>query len=128
MSFVLWITEWYKLTVVAYSFTTFNYTQRTRKTYYHNASTMDAPVEEAKDCDTPSTSVLTRPSASFRGATRGGDEVTQICSSSGLDIEGQIANGGGIGAMRRGGDVHGSYPPTLTVSDQETSAVTTQRV
>jgi hypothetical protein len=35
------------------------------------------------------------------------EERSQICSTTGLDIEGQIANGGGIGAMRE----NPGYPP-----------------
>jgi hypothetical protein len=44
-----------------------------------------------------------------------GEERSQLCSTTGLDIEGQIADGGGLAALRDSN----AYPPTEHGEERE---------
>lgn len=77
-----------------HSFTVFDFTKKSRKSYYRPVNATAHTVNSL-----PSTLSPPAPSREF---TSTNDKV-QTNSSTGLDIEAQIANGGGIALMRQNG-------------------------
>lgn len=104
------------------SFTVFDYTKKGRKSYYH-------PTATASSMATGTTLAPSTSSIPVRSASPG--EKTQLCSNTGLDIEAQIADGGGVAAMRAG-ETDFSTPTTaaptpLLVSQKQAPSKTTSR-
>jgi hypothetical protein len=81
------------LTIVSSSFTVFDYTKKGRKSYYHPTATNTSM----------STGATLAPASSPLDRAASPGEKTQYCSTTGLDIEAQIADGGGLAAMRASG-------------------------
>ncbi|KAJ9096215.1 hypothetical protein QFC20_006458 [Naganishia adeliensis] len=103
-------------------FTVFDYTKKGRKSYYH-------PTATASSMATGTTLAPSTSSIPVRSASPG--EKTQLCSNTGLDIEAQIADGGGVAAMRAG-ETDFSTPTTaaptpLLVSQKQAPSKTTSR-
>jgi hypothetical protein len=77
----------------------FDYTKRTRKSYYHGPKGTARMVTPMAPLAVPRPGHLQKDEVA--------EERSQLCSTTGLDIEGQIADGGGLAALRDSP----TYPP-----------------